>query len=320
MNIKKLSTRLAIMSLTSATPRTWNHRPMLLSLSSVCLISLLSGCSTTQSNSEEPPPPPPPETSVVQEHGISPAPVTATEDATNTVPDEAQADEQPLRYEATGIAFLEPAEKIIKNQSVKSTDFVEASGYGFPSPLATTPSQKMLTATEAAQYRAMANLAEKQLGLDVKREATTSDMAFSSEDVTISLSGTLKGVSEVSRSYDAAAEIATVTLKMNLAPEKVPEKKSPPLTLEQRKSRAEMAARIHATALLREQIGGTYVEQEIQVNGLDLTLQMASIHVEGLLKNVQFSDTRWTSESICEVTASLEIKTEDEVEKDVTAE
>jgi hypothetical protein len=298
---------------------------MLISISSVCMISLLSGCSTTRTNSEEPPPPPAPETNVVQENEISPEPVAAIEDAgtseaTNAVPNEAQIDDQSLRYEATGIAFLEPAEKIIKDSSIKANDFVEASGYGFPSPAATTPSQKMLTATEAAQYRAMANLAEKQLGLDVKREAKTSDMAFASEDVTVSLSGTLKGVSEVSRSYDEEAEIATVTLKMDLRPEEAPEKQNPSLTLEQRKVRAETAARIHATALLREQIGQTYVEQEIQVNGMDLTRQMASIHVEGLLENIQFSDIHWTSERICEVTASLEIKRDEEPENTVTAE
>jgi hypothetical protein len=298
---------------------------MLLSISSACMISLLSGCSTTGTNSEEPPPPPAPETNVVQENEISPASVTAIEDAvsseaTNAVPDEAQIDDQPLRYEATGIAFLEPAEKFIKDPSTKSNDFVEATGYGFPSPAATTPSQKMLTATEAAQYRAMANLAEKHLGLDVKREAKTSDMAFSSEDVTVSIYGKLKGVSEVTRDYDESGEVATVTLRMDLDPEEVPEKQSPPLTLEQRKARAETAARIHATALLRERIGQTYVEQEIQVNGMDLTRQMASIYVEGLLKNIQFSDIRWTSERICEVTASLEITTDSEVEHAVPTE
>ncbi len=83
---------------------------------------------------------------------------------------------------------------------------------------------------------------------------------------------------------------------------------------------AETAARIHATALLREQIGQTYVEQEIQVNGMDLTRQMASIHVEGLLKNIQFFDIHWISERICEVTASLEVKTDGETENTVTAE
>jgi hypothetical protein len=307
------------MSLPSTAQRKPHHRSLLLNLSSVCMVSLLSGCFTTRSNSEEPPPPPAPETNVVQESETSLAPATASEAAgttetTNAVPDEAQSDDQLLRYEATGIAFLESAEKITKAPSTQSDDFVEATGYGFPSPAATTPSQKMLTATEAAQYRAMANLAEKHLGLDVKREAKTSDMAFSSEDVTVSLSGTLKGVSEVSRSFDEEAEIATVTLKMSLEVEEADEKQSPPLTLEQRKARAETAARIHATALLREQIGHTYVEQEIQVNGMDLTRQMASIHVEGLLKNIQFSDIHWTSERICEVTASLEIKTDGEVE------
>lgn len=299
------------MNLPPVAQRTWNHRSILISLSSACMISLLSGCFTTRTNSEAPPPAP--DTNVVQENEISPAPITTIEDAgtseaTNAVSNEVQIDDPPLRYEATGIAFLEPAEKIIKDQSTKPNDFVEASGYGFPSPAATTPSQKMLTATEAAQYRAMANLAEKHLGLDVKREARTSDMAFSSEDVTVSLSGTLKGVSEVSRSYNEEAEIATVTLKMNPGAKEVPEKQSPPLTLEHRKARAEAAARIHAMALLREQIGETYVEQEIQVNGMNLTRQMASIHVEGLLKNIQFSGIRWTSERICEVTASLEIR------------
>jgi len=164
-----------------------------------------------------------------------------------------------------------------------------------------------VTATEAAQYRALANLAEKHLGVQVSREAKTVNMAFDQEEVVVKLSGNLKGISEVERSYDEKAEMATVSLKMALEPEKKPVPREKQLTIEQRKARAEAAARIHATALLREKIGEAYVEQEIRIEGLEMSHQEARIHVEGLLEGVRFSGIRWTSESICEVTATLEV-------------
>jgi hypothetical protein len=136
-------------------------------------------------------------------------------------------------------------------------------------------------------------------------------MAFAGEEVGVSLDGVLKGVSEVARSYDEDAEIATVTLRLPLEPEIEPFVPKQSLTMEQRKAQAEEAARIHATALLREQIGQSYIERDIRIKDFTLVHQEVRVHVEGLLEGIRFSDVRWSSEAICEVTASLEIDAKD---------
>ena len=107
----------------------------------------------------------------------------------------------------------------------------------------------------------------------------------------------------------------TVSLKMDLEIKKPREQ----LTIEQRKARAEAAARIHATALLREKIGKAYIEQEIRIEGMEMSHQEARIHVEGMLEGVRFSEIRWTSESICEVTATLEVDQNPQDEADMDA-
>lgn len=279
----------------------------------LCLLIGASGCTMFRSNSD----PAPIETGTMDE----PLPVDEeTSAATNEVQAASEKIETvaPLRFEAIGIAFLEPPQPDSERKDDEAKEFIEATGYGFPSPTATNTIQKRVTATEAAQYRAMAKLAEKHLGVEVSREATTLNMAFDQEEVVVTLSGSLKGISEVARSYDEKAEMATVSLKMALETEQKPVPRQKQLTIEQRKARAEAAAHIHATALLREKIGKVYVEQEIRIEDLEMSHQEARTHVEGLLEGVRFSEIRWTSASICEVTATLEVQGPQEESKENT--
>ena len=81
-------------------------------------------------------------------------------------------------------------------------------------------------------------------------------------------------------------------------------------TIEQQRARAEVAARIHATALLREKIGSSFIEHELHIENMAVEHQSAHIHIEGLLQGALFSNPRWTDENICEVTARLEIDAE----------
>jgi len=267
----------------------------------LCLLIGASGCAMFRSDpAPEPVPVAEPETT------DEPVPVGNATNETQTAEGEVETIKM-LQFEAIGIAFLEQPQPDSEGKDDEAEEFIEAIGYGFPSPTATNAVQKRVTATEAAQYRALANLAEKHLGVEVSREAKTVNMAFDQEEVVVKLSGNLKGISEVERSYDEKAEMATVSLKMALETEKEPVPRAKQLTIEQRKVRAETAARIHATALLREKIGEAYVEQEIRIEGLEMSHQEARIHVEGLLEGVRFSGIRWTSESICEVTATLEV-------------
>lgn len=280
-----------------------NPTTILREITVISLLVLTAGCSTFRTSPAPEPPPPVSEPEVVAEiSGV----------ATNEPVAAPEIVEQPraLQLEAIGVGFLEPTKPIDETPEPKAPDFVEADGYGFPSPNAMNPAQKMHTATEAAQYRALANLAEKYAGVDVSREAQTIDMAFAREEVLVNLSASLKGVSELSRSYDETSEIATVTLRMELEPDVKEIAPEPQPNLEQRKARAETAARIHATALLREKIGQSYVEQKIIIEDMAMTHQEASVHVEGLLEGIHFSEIQWTSESVCQVTASLELESQ----------
>ena len=248
-----------------------------------------AGCSTTKS---ETPPEVPTETA-----STAPAPEASApspESETNKL----------IHLEALGVSFLESV------QSPPPIKSIEAKGFGLPSSNAGNTAQKQLTAMEAARYRALANLVEKRDGLEVLREAHTVDMAFAGEEIHVRINGTLKGVSEVAQDYDAESEMATVTLKMLLEPEPDAMHKKT-LTLEQRKARAITAARIQATASLREQIGQIYVEQDVLVEELILAHQQARVYVQGLLEGVSFSEALWLGESRCEVVASLEVNQTD---------
>ncbi len=248
-----------------------------------------AGCSTT---TPETSPEAPTETA-----SVAPAPkasVPSPESETNKL----------IHLEALGVSFLE---SIQRPPPVKS---IEAKGFGLPASSAGNAAQKRLTAMEAARYRALANLVEKKEGLEVWRDARTVDMAFAGEEIRVRINGTLKGVSEVAQDYDTETEMATVTLKMPLGPETDSTRKNP-LTLEQRKARAITAARIQATASLREQIGQIYVEQDVLVEELILAHQQARVYVQGLLEGVSFSEALWLGESRCEVVATLEVNQAD---------
>ena len=264
------------------------------------LSTLISGCATSGSKTAEAPPPAPP---VIEEVVIEEPEPVVEEIATN----------QLLHFEAQGVAFMEAPQRAAEARAAQQKSVVQAEGFGLPSPSAENSAQKRLTATEAAQYRALANLSEKLTGIEVTREARTVDMAFAGEEVQVSLSGTLSGISEVSRNYDEATEIATVTLQVALDAEDDPEHMAfeQALSVEHRKVRAIAAARMQATASMREQIGQIYVEQDILVEDFMVTHQVTRVYVQGLLEGILFSDPQWLSEVSCEVTATLEVnKTE----------
>jgi hypothetical protein len=213
---------------------------------------------------------------------------------------------EKLHFDAVGIAFLESENGM--PDPVEAEAFIHAEGVGLPVE-GDNPVQKRITALEAARYRALANLAEKLQGQEVTREAKVVDLAFAGEEVHVSLSGELKGVSEVSKNYDEETGVATVVLGVALDPSGngTPVASPKKLSMGQRKSRAEAAARIHAAALLREQIGKLFVEQNVCVENLVLKHQDARVYVQGLLKGAHYSSPHWPNAEKCEVNASLEV-------------
>lgn len=250
------------------------------------LLFLMSGC-------ESPPPQPPPET----------AAETLPESTVQTnISDVAEIDlpeqdiplpspQEPILLEAIGIAFFDPNIVLQEITPDEESKFIEATGYGFPAPNATNALQKMLTATEAAQYRAMANLAEKHTGLDVHREAKTVDMAFAEETVSINLSGSLSGVSEIERNYNEQESMASITLRMMIAPPSL--KETPEEATSRQRQQTETTARIHALVQIREEAAKLQLENDLPL--------------EELLKDIQYTLAHWTTDTACEVKASLRI-------------
>ena len=239
-----------------------------------------------------------PVASTAVEEPVLPPPPSGTEETPSSQLPEPS---KKLHFQAVGIAFLES-----ENETPNSAEaFVQAEGVGLPAEGTGGGVQKRITALEAARYRALANLAEKLQGLEVTRDAKVVDLAFAGEEVQVNLRGELKGISEVSRSYDEETGVATVVLGVAQDGSRATPLK--PLSLGQRKSRAEAAARIHAAALLREQFGKFFVEQDVCVENLVLKHQEARVYVQGLLKGARYSTPRWPSAEKCEVTASLEV-------------
>jgi hypothetical protein len=222
---------------------------------------------------------------------------------------------ETLRFEATGTAFLEEAGSLSNPVPLHNATFVESTASGFPADNATTAIQKELTALKAARYGAMAKLAEELDGLQVTRNARVQDMVFSGEEVAVTLSGIIQGASTVSEIYHPESEHAEVCLRIALDPNgdiiQQRATRIAPASIHQRKAEAETAARINATAALREQVGKTYVMQNVQVKDLQFASQDARLDVGGLLKNVQFSAPQWIGETQCEITAILEISPEE---------
>jgi len=266
------------------------------SLAMAIPLLFVAGCFSAKAPTDAPPPP-------VEEMAGSVAPEALESEEMTVSPEVAIVPEQ--QFSVVGIAFLEPVQSL-REPVPQQGAFVEAEGYGFPAKDAEDAMQKRLTALEAARYRALANLAVKTLGQSVTRDARVVDMAFAGEEIHVTLDGELRGVSEVSRDYDEEKGMATVTLKVALDPREK-EGGEQPLSLEQRQARAETAARTQATALLREQVGQVFVEQDVRVENLVMKHQEARAYVQGLLEGIRFSPPIWTSAEKCEVSATLEL-------------
>ena len=247
------------------------------------LIISSSGCATTQ-----PPAPTPASSPVIIEH--------------------------PLHFEATGSAFLEEEGAISIAHNPLHDSFIEATGCGLAAPDATTAVLKKFTALEAARYRALAGLMEKMNGIQVTRNAAVENMTFAGEQIITSLSGTLSGYSVIKETYDIETDSGEVTLQITMDKNGtiVPQRATrvAPTSLFKRKEQAETAARINATASLREQLGQIHVMQDIQVENLELSRQQARLQSDGWIEKVEFSDARWLEGNLCEITATLDITQE----------
>ena len=222
---------------------------------------------------------------------------------------------RPRVFEATGVAFLEEPGRKLVEAPAECVRVVEASGEGLPAANAVNAIELRLTAVEAAKYRAMANLAEKMEGAEVVKVARSSDLRFQSEEIEAMVSANLEWVRITEQRYDEQTGIAKVTVQIGLdaqgnvtAEMKVPIE---PLSLAERRARAEAAARIHAVAKLREQIGEVRVYQKVKVKDLVLQSQKAWLIVEGIVKGAQFSRPSWPTHQKCEVTARLEVLEEE---------
>lgn len=262
----------------------------------------ISGCTTAQptpNTVKETPPPEKMETaeSIAQDAPLEISPEKPVEETKPTTPPNSV---ESLYLEVIGIAYLDPADLQSKNIEEQEPKFIEATGYGFPAPNATNELQKMVTAMEAAHYRALANLAEKHQGLEVHRTAKTVDMAFAEETVNINLSATLSGVSETERNYDEHEAMAMVSLQMMLPIP--PAQETPEEMAKRRKTQAETAARLHAAAQLREKV--SKVESP----------------TSKVLQDIQYAEALWTSDLICEVKASLRIDSDDQNQNEANIE
>ncbi len=215
---------------------------------------------------------------------------------------------------ATGVSFLEKADGSTRGLIPDQENSLEIMGKGLASSQAATDIQKRLTAQQAAKYRAMAELVERTRGIHVTREASVKDMAFAEEKVDVQLSGQVEGVMVVREDYDEDTGMAEVTLRVALDKESnvdFPGIKRAPLSLPERRARAEEAARINAMAALRREVGQVHVEEDILISDLVMIHQNARQYIEGKLENVKFSKPEWVTEDKCEVTAKVKLTPSD---------
>ena len=161
--------------------------------------------------------------------------------------------------EATGEAFMEATDRDTGVAAVEWDSVVEGQGTGLPAADALTSEQKMMTATKAARYTALADLLGKVSGTQVKQESAVRNMQFAGETVEVSRVGTLEGVQVVKSEYDPKTQVATVVVRIGLDKQgkPIPEKLLPitPLSVEARRARTENAARVQALACLRGRWG-----------------------------------------------------------------
>jgi hypothetical protein len=224
---------------------------------------------------------------------------------------EAPPETVEIVIEAEGVAFLEDAGQLSQLKIPNWDRFIEAKGHGFPSTNATHPAQKKLTALAAARYRALAAMVESLDGLQVARESKVENMVFAGENVSINLSGNVQGATTVSESYDEKSESAEVVIRVamddkgNLIPHHA--NSLAPISLYKRRAEAEEAARINASAALRERIGSAELMQHVVVKDLMLQSQEAQLKVNGLLEGATYSDPEWDNKK-CVVKASLAVR------------
>jgi hypothetical protein len=213
---------------------------------------------------------------------------------------------------ATGTAFLEEANHESLTYPTNNTDFIEATGRGFPAPNAFTPDQKKLTALEAARYGAIALLMETIKGVEINKHSLVQNMMFAGEEISATLSGSLQGATAIKDHYDPETAMAEVTLRVYLDADGATTPHRPvsyfaPASLYQRKANAEAAARINAAAALKQKIGKVYLTQITKVEDQQLTEHKTELYLDGMLEDIAFSPPRWVRDKQCEVTASLVI-------------
>ncbi len=215
--------------------------------------------------------------------------------------------------EATGVAILESQERE-RDPSRFWQTYVEATGKGVAAAGAPTEFQQRMTALQAARSRALAGLLEDLEGVEIAREAQVVNMQFAGESVSSRARGQLRGVQVVAEEYDSQTRVAEVTLRVGLDAEgqivPVQATAAAPELLEARRARAERAARVDAVSRLREQIGEVQVGRAVLVRNLMLSHHEAWLSVEGIMRNVEFSEPRWSGESRCEVVASVKVPPE----------
>ena len=216
---------------------------------------------------------------------------------------------------AKGVGFVEKADRDMGESAVTWDTIVEATAEGLAPQDVVNPVQRRLMATEAATYRAMAQVAENVRGIHVTKKSRVQDMAFAGENVEAQTAGAIEGVKILRRDYDDETGIAEVTVRVGLDTEGniIPDRMLPvtPLSLAVRRVRGESAARINAVASLREQVGEIYVGQVVKVKDLVFMHQKAWLLVEGMLEGVQFSEPEWVSSTQCVIEATLVVSAED---------
>lgn len=219
------------------------------------------------------------------------------------------AGERELTFEATGEAVLEQPGTAAPPEDWGAS--VQATGKGFPTRDAATPTEKRLTALEAAKYRALAELVAKIEGTEVKRESRVLNLQFASEAVEASVVGQVGGATVVEQKWDQVEGTAEVTLRVYLDEEgnPVPGVALPkaPQSETARRARAEQAARVQALARLRRRVGRVAVRQDVRVENMLLSRQRARSVVDGMVEGVRFERPRWPTDRHCVVEARLTV-------------
>ncbi len=181
-----------------------------------------------------------------------------------------------------------------------------AVGVGFPAAESGNRSQMMLTAMEAAKYRALASLAAQVEGLQISRESRVLNMQFAGEAIEARVEGLLSGARVVKSEWDPNEGVAKVTVALPgaggaLATAPAPDSRTA------RRERAVAAARLEALADLRRQLGRVRVGEQVIVQNLVLRHQEAWKAVEGMLQGAELSEPRWPERGRCEVRATLRV-------------